>query len=242
MLLLLQFLFKKSKFDKHVKYCSGKRVAVYKVENVNLITNKDNFKFRCNLPFAVFFDFETTTASFSALNSDKSERYPVSLVIIFAFHSKWNLERIIIERSFSHSLEKLTTVSYLSSDILENIDSVTAEQLKDCTINVNQRKEKYVIGEMCSTELKFNSDCLMKWFNRKYKSRFLEIDVLSIKKRKKIWKWNWNCLRKWKIRNLRFSFGYCKYFWTRFWKKWYIMILKLENNISFWERYTTEMY
>ena len=87
-------------------------------------------------------------------------------------------------------------MSYLSSDILENIDSVTAEQLKDCTINVNQRKEKYVIGEMCSTELKFNSDCLMKWFNRKYKSRFLEIDVLSIKKKKKDMKMKLKLLEK----------------------------------------------
>ena len=39
----------------------------------------------------------------------------------------------------------------------------------------------YAINEMCSTDLKFASDCLMKWFNRKYRIRFLETDVLSKK-------------------------------------------------------------
>ena len=35
---------------------------------------------------------------------------------------------------------------------------------------------------MCFTELKFNIDCLIKWFNRKCKSQYLEIDLISKKK------------------------------------------------------------
>ena len=88
MLCCCNFYLRKAKFYKHVEYCSGKRGIVYKVENVNLITNENNFKFRGDLLFAVYFDFETTTASFSSLSPDKSERYPVSFVIIFAFHPK----------------------------------------------------------------------------------------------------------------------------------------------------------
>ena len=70
----------------------------------------------------------------------------------------------------------------MSSDILKCSNLVTTEQLKDCTIKVSQRKKKYPINETCSTELKFASECLMKWFNRKYRIRFLEIDVLSKKR------------------------------------------------------------
>lgn len=35
---------------------------------------------------------------------------------------------------------------------------------------------------MCFTELKFNIDCLIKWSNRKCKSQYLEIDLISKKK------------------------------------------------------------
>ena len=39
----------------------------------------------------------------------------------------------------------------------ESYDSVTAEQLKDCTIRVSQQKEKIAISEIYSVELKFTS-------------------------------------------------------------------------------------
>ena len=34
---------------------------------------------------------------------------------------------------------------------------------------------------MCSTELKFGSDCRKKWFARKYNSPFLKLNILSKK-------------------------------------------------------------
>lgn len=75
-------------------------------------------------------------------------------------------------------------ISYLSADKLGNFDPVTAEQLKDCAIRVIQRKEKHVLSKMCSTELEFAFNCLMKWFNRKCKSQFLESNLLSKKKKR----------------------------------------------------------
>ena len=77
--------------------------------------------------------------------------YPVSFVIIFAFHPRLNLDRIVVQRTFE----------------FEPFGPITAEQLIDSAIQVSQREEKYAISEMCSTELTFASDCLMKWFERK---------------------------------------------------------------------------
>ena len=46
----------------------------------------------------------------------------VSYVLIVAFHPALNLDRIIIQRSYSHSLEKLTTIKYVNDDQMKFID------------------------------------------------------------------------------------------------------------------------
>ena len=63
--------------------------------------------------------------------------------------------------------------------MLENVDIVTADQLKGCAISVANKNKKYAISDMFSTEWSFVSDCLKKCFFRKYKSRFLELDSFA---------------------------------------------------------------
>ena len=46
-------------------------------------------------------------------------------------------------------------------------------------------KSKLAIAEMFTTELKFAGDCLLKWFNKKYKSKNLELRNEKKKKKKK---------------------------------------------------------
>ena len=76
----------------------------------------------------------------------------------------------------------MTEVSYLSASMLENFGPVTAEQSIDSAIQVTQREEKYAVSEMCSLELTFAFDCLMKSFERKYKSKSVEINLHSQKR------------------------------------------------------------
>ena len=86
-------------------------------------------------------------------------------MIIFAYHGDLDLKRVIIKRSFGHSLEKLTTIDYLTTEQLKYKDLTTLKQIRDCA----SKKNKIAISEMFSTELKFASDCLIKWFNLKFK-------------------------------------------------------------------------
>ena len=79
--------------------------------------------------------------------------YPISFVIIFAFHPKLDIHSLIIERSFSHPLEKLTDISYLTSGMLENFDAITAEKFRDCAINVSRKKDKFSISELHRIEV-----------------------------------------------------------------------------------------
>ena len=105
-------------------------------------------------------------------------------MIIFACHPRLQIDKIIFERGFGQSFEKLADISYLSANMLHYFDPVTAEQLKDCAIRVSLEKEKYTISELCSTKLKFASEFLIKWFNKKYKSQFLQLNLLKKKKMK----------------------------------------------------------
>ena len=101
----------------------------------------------------------------------------VSYVIIFALHPDLDMKRIIIEQSFGHSIEKLTTIDYLTAKQLKYKDTTTLKQLRDCAISVANKKKinKIAISEMFSTELKFASDCLINWFNSKYKNENLQL-------------------------------------------------------------------
>ena len=93
----------------------------------------------------------------------------VSYAIIFAFHPKLKMKRVIIERSFGHSFQKLTTIDYLTTEQSKFKDVITLKQLRDCALAVSSRKKCTAIAEMFSTELKFASDCLLKWFYSKNK-------------------------------------------------------------------------
>lgn len=66
--------------------------------------------------------------------------FPVSYVMIFAFHSELNLDRKT-ERGFGHNLQKTT----LNRDTLFLADITTMRQLKNRAITVSQKRQKQAI-------------------------------------------------------------------------------------------------
>ena len=73
-----------------------------------------------------------------------------------------HIDRIIIERSFKHSLKRLADLSYLTRKQLKLKDLKTLLQLKDCVLAVHARNGKIAISEMFTADLKFAADCLLK--------------------------------------------------------------------------------
>ena len=61
----------------------------------------------------MYFDSETTTQTDNIFFLLQKKMFVVSYVLIVAFHPELNLNRIIIHRSYLHSLEELTTINYL---------------------------------------------------------------------------------------------------------------------------------
>ena len=81
--------------------------------------------------------------------------FAVSYVIIFAFHPNLDINRVIIERSFKLSLH---TNNLISKIIKRYYNYKVARSL------LLTKKVK----------LQFAANCLLKWFNKKFKSNNLE--------------------------------------------------------------------
>ena len=103
--------------------------------------------------------------------------FAVSYVIIFAFHPDLHINRVIIERSFGHSLERLADLSYSTREQLKFKDEITLLQLKDFAPDFHVRNSNRIaVSEMFTTELKIVANCFLKWFNTKFKLNNLELN------------------------------------------------------------------
>ena len=116
----------------------------------------------------------------------------MSYVIIVAFHPKLKMDRVIIQRSFEHSLEKLATIYYLTNDQMSFVDVNLIKQLKDSALNVHGKKCKNAIAQMFLIELSLVKKTILAWFNRKIKSQHLEIDLLRKDRYEKEHPINWS--------------------------------------------------
>ena len=99
----------------------------------------------------------------------------MSYVLIVGFHPALNLNRIIKQRSYAHSLEQLANLNYVSEDQMKFIDFEIIKQLKDIAIDVSRRKCKNTMGQMFYIECTLVKKTLLDWFNKKYRAQFLEI-------------------------------------------------------------------
>ena len=70
----------------------------------------------------------------------------VSYVMIVAFNPELNLDRIIIQRSFAHSIEQLTKLNYFTQEQITFIDQSLIKILKDMAFEVAKRRCKNSVG------------------------------------------------------------------------------------------------
>ena len=107
-------------------------------------------------------DFEIAASAKNFLTPEQNKMFVFSYTLIFAFHPKLNLNRVIVQRSFGHSLLKLATVDYLTKDQLKFVDQDLINQLTNCAINVSERQCKNAVRQIFAVELKFASNCFLK--------------------------------------------------------------------------------
>ena len=83
-----KFFIRPEKQERHTKHCSGIPGIIYNFNNQNLISYQDNFNAKGDVPFVVYFDFETTAPTFNFLDPEQQKMFVVLYVIIVSFHPK----------------------------------------------------------------------------------------------------------------------------------------------------------
>ena len=127
-----------------------------------MISYEDNFHAKGDVPFVIYFDFETTAPTDNCLDPEQKKMFVISYVMIVAFNPELNLDRIIIQRSFAHSIEQLTS---FTREQITCIDQSLIKMLKDMAFEVSKRRCKNSIGQMFSNESALVKRTLLKWFN-----------------------------------------------------------------------------
>ena len=160
-----------------MKHCTGKPGFIYNLQTRNFLTFEENVQFKRDVPLTAYIDFETTAPTDDYLDPECNKMNVVSYVIILAFHPNLNLPRIIIERSFGHSLERLSQIDYLTSEQLKYKDIITLKQLRDSALAVHKKTSPLAVSEMFSIEIRFATNCLLSCFHNKYRNEEVDIEL-----------------------------------------------------------------
>ena len=163
-----KFFRSKPKKDNHLKICSGKPGVVYNFCSRTITTFEENYKLKGDVPFAIYFDFETTAPTDSAfLDPEQMEMYVVSYVMIVAFHPFYEFDRIIIQRSIHYDQKMLTDISYFNREQIHFSPIELINQVQNQGKLVARKEQKNALAVMFNIELALVKKTLLAWFNKK---------------------------------------------------------------------------
>ena len=160
------------KMKKHLSCCSGKAGFTFSFDNEKIIDYQNHYKNLADLPFTVYYDFETTTGSVVFFDA---KMYVVSNCMVVTFHPELKIPRLVRFRSYDqnpNALISLTHFQALQYDFLddpENVNKTTLKQLEDAAFLVQNREKNTTLAEIFRIELKFTVDCLKFWFKKNHK-------------------------------------------------------------------------
>ena len=109
------------------------------------------------------------------LIQNRKKKFVVSYVMIVAFHPQLKLNRIMIQRSYAHSIEQLTSLNYFTQERIKFLDNDLTKMLEDIAFDVSKRKCKNTMGQMFCIESALVKKTLLRWFNTKYKQQFVKM-------------------------------------------------------------------
>ena len=143
------FLKSEKKMQEHILCFSGQAGISFAFDNGKIINYQDNFNKIGDLPFAVYYDFETTTGS--AVFFD-AKMYVISYCIVVAFHLDLNLPHMFIYRSYDQTkddLESMENFSVVQNNFFkfqEYYNLKTLKQLQDAVLAVCNRSRETALA------------------------------------------------------------------------------------------------
>ena len=166
--------------QKHLSVCSGKAGFTYSFDNGKILDYQSHYKNLADLPFSVYYDFETTTGSVVFFDA---KMYVVSYCILAAFQPELNIPRLVIFRSYDQNPNELTSLTHFQAleynffNNSKNFNNTTLKQLENAAFLVQNKEKNTALAEKFNIELKFTVDCLKFWFQENY--QILETDTDS---------------------------------------------------------------
>ena len=141
------------KMKKHLSCCSGKAGFTFSFDNGKIIDHQDHHRNLGDIPFSVYYDFETTTGIVVFFDA---KMYVVSYCMVAAFYPELNIPRLVIFRSYDQSQRGLISLTHFQVlqynffDDRENYNKVTLKQLEDAAFSVQNREKKILLWQRCS--------------------------------------------------------------------------------------------
>ena len=164
------------KMKKHISVCSAKEGTSYSFDNAQITDYQDNYKFMDDLPFSIYFDFETTTGNAAFFDS---KMYVVSCCMIVSFNPSLNFDKMVIYKSYQQTAVELYGISHFQQEHVPFFNQVTLRRLKDAASAVAFKEKCTSLAEMFCIELKFTIDSLKLWFNKITKPRSYELEYIQ---------------------------------------------------------------
>ena len=132
------------KMQKHLSCCSGKAGFTFSFDNGKVIDYQDHFSSLRDVPFSLYYDFETTAGNTVFFDA---KMYVVSYRMIIAFHQDLKIPRLVVYRGYDQDqqeLQSLTNFQVSEYDFLddrENFNKLTLKQLQDASSSVFNREK-----------------------------------------------------------------------------------------------------
>ena len=131
--------------EKHLSVCPGKAGFTFSFDNGKIVDYQDHYKNLGDLPFSIFYDFETTTGSVIFFDA---KMYVVRYCMVVAFHPDLKIPRLMIFRSYDQNQNTLISLSHF--DALEFnffkdpeiFNKTTLKQLEAAAFSAKKKKKK----------------------------------------------------------------------------------------------------
>ena len=129
------FIKSEEKMQEHLSCCSGKAGFNYVFDNGKILNYQDNYGKIGDLPFTIYYDFETTTGSVAFFDA---KMYVVSYCIIAAFHPELNIPRIVIYRSYDQHPDALKSPAHFQKHKVLELNEETKLNFRENDPQANE--------------------------------------------------------------------------------------------------------
>ena len=166
------FIKSEEKMQEHLSCCSGKAGFNYVFDNGKILNYQDNYGKIGDLPFTIYYDFETTTGSVAFFDA---KMFVISYFIIAAFHPELNIPRIVIYRSYDQHPDALKSPAHFQKHKVLELNEETKLNFRENDPQANETL-------CCLCDFPLNPRLKNGWAKHVFKAEFFFLENIFSQK------------------------------------------------------------